>query len=156
MLIHESVHILCSLIVGAVAYKFYKSYWVFIASFATGLFLDVDHLFDYFHFRGFHFSLSEFATGSYFIPSGKILLPFHGFEWAILLGLISLIIYMAKTANRQKIITVLLTLAASLCLHLIYDTLYYGPDPGTYFIIYRFIHHFNIGDFQFHHGSMNG
>lgn len=149
MIIHESTHIILCTIVALIGYRYYRSFWVWVASFLFGFFLDADHLFDYFLYRhGLHFNFSEFVSGNYFNLAGKVYLPFHGFEYAVIFIIIALIIRKRSTKCRNA--AVFLTMAAiSLSLHLVYDTIYYHPRILTYFISYRAAHHFRHNDFGF-------
>lgn len=152
MLIHELTHIILCTIIAIIGYRYLRSYWVWIASYLMGFLLDSDHLVDYFLYRkGLLFNLKEFASGTYFEIAGKIYLFLHSYELAILFIIAASIIwFVTQKPWRKKAVTILLVLAFSLILHLLYDTIYYKPDWNTYFLLSRIYHHFNLSDFHFH------
>jgi len=137
-LLHELTHITLSLIVGWFVFRFTKNYWVYFLSFVGGVFLDFDHFYDYFHFKSaLVFNYEEFVGGKYFDLAHKVILPFHGYEFALIILLIGLIILFLKKNKKNLLPLCLIALSTSMFLHLIYDQLYYKPKPLTYSILYR-------------------
>ena len=52
---------------------------------AGGVFIDLDHLFDYVVAFGFHWDIDNFLNGSHFKLNGKVYVPFHAYEYVLLL-----------------------------------------------------------------------
>ena len=97
----------------------------------TGIFIDLDHLIDYFaHTK--KWNLNSFLN-CHFVKSKKLILPFHGWEYAI--GALFLSI-------KYKFF---FPIFLGICCHLIIDTLMHAKNnPLTYFISYRIIHRFSF------------
>jgi len=140
-LLHELTHVVLSLAVAWFFYRYAKSIWIFIASFLGGFFLDADHFYDYFRFKGgFAFNLKEFTASGYFDAVHKVFLPFHGYEYAIILLVAGIIILSAKLkpkSSKSIFAFCLITFAASMFLHLVFDQISYKPNLLAYSIIYR-------------------
>lgn len=152
MLIHEIVHFILSLVVGLVFAYIYKKWQLIVYSFLVGFFLDIDHLIDYFIYKKqFAFNLDQFLFGTYFDLTNKVYIFFHSYEYVLLFLLIAIIILANKKRirNASANAAVLLTIAASMFLHLIYDETYYQPRLLTYSIIYRASHNFDLDFFGF-------
>lgn len=152
MFIHEIVHILLSLAVGLIFAYIYRNWRFIILSFLPGLFLDVDHLIDYFLCRhGLTMNIKEFLSGTYFDTSNKVYLFLHGYEYALLAFFVAIIILINKNRinNASAKAAILLVMAISLFLHLVYDEIYYQPKLLTYSIIYRASHNFEHDSFGF-------
>lgn len=140
-LLHEITHIVLSLVVAWFFYRYAKNIWVYIVSFLGGFFLDADHLFDYFKFKGgFAFNFQEFISSAYFDAVHKVFLLFHGYEYALILSIIAIVLLSIKSIawkSKQVFAFCLLAFSISTFLHLVYDQLSYKPKPLTYSIIYR-------------------
>jgi len=149
MIVHEAVHFSLSLLaVGTVYFFSRKNFWpLWLAALLSGFFVDGDHLFDYFMYKGsFNFNLAEFFSASYFTEHAYVLL--HGFEYAILLFLAAFCIkYLWKKSGAAA--PLLAVLALSLSFHLIFDMIQYKPRWQTYFISYRLLHNFELSSFRF-------
>lgn len=91
LFIHELMH-------GVVAIPFAVFLWgktglvhsvliMFIVTYS----IDLDHLVDYFSHYGFKLNFSNFLSGKYFNKKKIAYIPFHAWEWLLILGLIVLI-----------------------------------------------------------------
>ena len=152
MFVHETVHFMLCLIVGFVFVYIYKNWWLIIYSFLAGLFLDADHLTDYFLFRhSFAFNLHEFLSGTYFDASNRVYLFLHGYEYALIFFLTVAILLFNKKRfkNTTTSVAALMVIATSIFLHLVYDEAYYQPRLLTYSITYRASHNFNHDFLEF-------
>ncbi|MFC1849963.1 hypothetical protein ACFL27_07215 [candidate division CSSED10-310 bacterium] len=99
------------------------------ACFFSGVFIDIDHLFDYL-LRSPHRKLSvrDFFHPDQWGPDGKLYLIFHGWEYLPLLLLASLIPGITEIAWGIFI---------GVFIHLILDHIHNNGHPLTYFVIYR-------------------
>lgn len=138
-----AAHTLSSLIIGLLFWKVFgqKStrsllFCLFFA-FLTGLFIDVDHLFDYFHAYGFVLDIHLFFAAKYFAQTGYNFVFFHGFEYVIILGV------SACCTKRKETKLYLSILAVSLFIHLLIDMYLAGISFQEYFILYRLLHGFH-------------
>jgi len=130
-------HVIISLLVGFSFWYFFdkKNSQVLITSlfFAllSGVFVDLDHLFDYVMAYGFQWDLQKFFAEDYFTIHNYVL--FHGFEYVFLFGLLT-----AFTDSKTKKLYYMI-LATSLFLHLAVDIVISGSEVKNYFLIYRIL-----------------
>lgn len=142
--IDVAFHICFSIASGFIAWKLYglsnkKS--LVIAMFCallSGVFVDLDHFADHFLTFGFNFNYDYFIKGEYFLRTGKTYILFHGFEYVILLGILSIFI---KTKKKKVILT---SLGLAMFFHLIIDILLFSIPIKNYFILYRILNGFNV------------
>ena len=141
--IDVSFHIFFSALSGFIAWKILRvgnKKSLFLSIFfalLSGVFIDLDHFIDHFLSFGFHFNYNYFITGEYFIRTGKTYIVFHGFEYVIILGIISNLLQDKK----KKMILIALTLA--MFFHLIVDIHLFSIPIKNYFILYRIFHDFS-------------
>jgi hypothetical protein len=93
LLHHELTHIIFALPFAIYIYKKSHSLTSILVLFLVTIFVDVDHLADYFLHYGVSFDLTKFFKLDYFGFSGNkdwALVPFHGWEWLILLVFINM------------------------------------------------------------------
>lgn len=113
---HEAEHSLFALPFAILLYyktKPKNKVWKYIGIlFFVAYFLDLDHLFDYFVYYGFHFSLLDFFRMKYFTPGAISLVPFHGWEWVLILGYL---------AQKKKWKTILTPIVFGMLSHVILD-----------------------------------
>ena len=80
-----SHHVAVSTIVSSVLYVLFKSWSLTIASFLSGVFLDLDHYIDYLIEYGYPFHMKKFFHCIYEEKLKRIYLFFHSWEWSIIL-----------------------------------------------------------------------
>lgn len=115
LLFHEFTHLFLSLLVGLLLYRHYKIRSLISLSLFVGIFLDLDHLIDYFLAVEFsRFNLIDFLdTRSYFQEAGKMFIFFHGWEYVLGFLFLSGVI--------KKYRPWLLTIALAMLGHLVID-----------------------------------
>lgn len=148
LFLHELVHLLISLAIGFLVWRKYKEPLpAFVAALLGGIYIDADHLFDYYLAFGFNFNLSYFLNSYQFSVSRKIYVPFHAWEWVILLLVLIVILERRYYRHRAKVLKYLLSFFLALTLgiysHLIIDTVTNDTTLPGYSIIYRVINNFN-------------
>ena len=115
-----------------------------MAAFLLGVFVDADHLFDYFAYFGWHFNLVDFFhAGNYMEEAEKVYVLLHGWEFIIPLWLIGR--WLGKKAKIKGLewAVVLAYLA-----HLLWDNLSFNHHPLAYSFVYRLLHHFSPNIFK--------
>lgn len=143
ILAHEGIHLFLSLLVGIFCSYIYKNRRLLLVALVFGIFIDIDHWFDYFSYFGFKINLTNFFNvTTYMKPAGKTYVLFHG--WEYLFPLFFLAKYLEKKwALRGLVICSVLSYGC----HLLWDSLNIGCCPLVYFIIYRFWNNFNLKSF---------
>jgi len=111
-----------------------QSVRLFLVAFLTTYLIDLDHLVDYFAFYGARFSLVEFLELDYFRLSGRAIVPFHAWEWVLLLSI---------KARQRGVNSVWAALAMGIFSHLIWDSITLG-SAAFYFIILRSLGGFSL------------
>jgi len=99
-----------------------------ITSFLVGVFIDIDHTFEYLRVYGFHMNIPFFFKTFYEGRYLKIFLIFHSWELVVLLGAFSVIL------NWQPVLT---GIFLGMLHHLIADQIYNDAGPFSYFILWR-------------------
>ena len=85
-------HIVFSTVISGILYTIFKSWGLSIASFVTGIFIDLDHFIDYFIVHhGIHFNIKDFYHFFYKEKHKKITLLLHGWEFISILFVITVI-----------------------------------------------------------------
>ncbi len=106
-------HTIASTVLAAGIYEATSSVETASAALVVGIFLDIDHIIDFFLFSGEHFSIKGFTSWCYEGRWNKLILMFHSYE---LLVLYSLLVY--KYPN-----PILVGILCGMGLHLILDQL---------------------------------
>jgi len=135
-------HIPASVAVGGLFWWFDPNPVYFFIALVFGWLVDVDHLFDYLLWVKRSCckpSIRDFISGKYFKDSMKIYVPFHAWEWALLLVLIGI-----QSGGRMRYF---LCATFALMLHLIHDQLTNKPFLFSYLISYRVYHDNRIESF---------
>lgn len=125
-----STHVVLTLSLSCLFFLFTgRLSWVFLCVLG-GIFIDTDHLIDYFLYYGRRFSLADFVYHSY-LDSGKVYIFFHSWELVALLWGLSFMV------------SWLVPLAAGMTAHLAVDHLSWHKLPLFYFILFRWYHNFS-------------
>ena len=103
LILHEILHFVTYILLFLIVYAIQKNK-MNLTNFITGLiatiFLDLDHLIDYFLHNGIRFSLSEFLTGQNFMESGKAYVIFHGWEFVLII--IVVVVFFIYSKKKRK------------------------------------------------------
>jgi len=150
LILHIFFHFLISLIAGAIVWKLYgRPILAFLSAIIGGVIVDFDHFIDYFMAFGFNFKLSYFADGFQFLKTDKLYLLFHGWEYVIILLILSQIftrkarIYpVARYSGAAG--AIMAGLALGLFFHLITDVNLNKIPISTYSVIHRTQKNFNL------------
>lgn len=135
--LHLLIHLFFALLAGFFVWeKWRKPAISFLAAFAGGFLVDLDHLIDYFLHFGFDFRLDYFFGNRHFIESGKNYIFFHGWEYAVILLIFALIL------KSKTIKSLLLALALGMFFHLSADVYLNRMPFLSYSIIYRATNNF--------------
>jgi len=70
-----------SLAIGGLLYLSFKSFGIAAGSVLAGIFIDLDHFYDYFREHGFSMNIREFFHFNNHCQYDRIILFFHGWEW---------------------------------------------------------------------------
>lgn len=141
--LHEFTHITLSLFVGFIIWKkLNKPISIFAATLLGGVFIDLDHLIDYFLAFGTKFNLFYFLKGYQFLKTEKIYIPLHSWELVIIFFLI--ILFFMNFKRFITLRTLLLAFSISLFLHLSIDVFTNNMLPQSYFLTYRMQNNFNL------------
>ena len=129
-----TAHTIASTVLAAGIYKATSSVEMASAALLVGIFLDIDHIIDFFLFSGERFSISGFRSWCYEGRWERLILIFHSYELYALFGL--LVYYYPHP--------VLLSIFWSVGLHLILDQIgnrylikAFVISPWFYFFTFR-------------------
>lgn len=136
-----SLHVLTALIAGYIIWRFFREPIIsFGAAFVGGVLIDLDHLIDYFLAFGVNFRLEGFLLGVQFEKNDKIYVLFHGWEYVILLAIVT---WLIKSNIKLKVAILALSLGAFF--HLLIDVnINGGMTIKSYSILYRATHHYDM------------
>ncbi len=126
-------HTLISIIISIPVYFLTNSFTAAFLCILAGIFVDIDHLPDYWLYRRKMVIDRKFFTQDYHVMFGRIFVILHCFEFV----LVMLIIY-----NMTKY-TPIIGAIVGYTAHLITDSLTNGVHPLTYFLTYRLIKKFD-------------
>jgi len=144
---HELAHLSSSLLVVYLVWKIYLHgkkdnhkaiFFVSISAIMGGLFIDLDHMIDYYLAFKLNFNLNYFLKGYEFLKTGRIIIPFHSFELVIILLAIVFII------NDKLSKALILAFALALFFHLIIDVNVNKLPVKSYFLLYRVKQNFQL------------
>lgn len=132
-------HIISSTLLALVFYYFTKSIIGSIAAFASGVFIDLDHLVDFWLSHPQKpFSLKEFFfPNNYMKRNQKAYVPLHSYELAILLW----VVVISRGALSAPW---LLGVSLGITLHLILDDIGNNMKTFSYFLIFRIYKKFRV------------
>ena len=137
--LHEFIHIVVSFLIGFFIYKKYNEpLLAFLGAFLGGVLLDSDHIIDYFLAFGLNFNLKSLLRGYQFLVSNRIYLPFHAWEWIIVL------VFLVNLFPKKRVKYSIFCLALALVLfsHLIFDVYANHVTFSGYSILYRIKNNF--------------
>ncbi|MBI2620894.1 hypothetical protein HYW61_01550 [candidate division WWE3 bacterium] len=141
LVFHELVHVAVYSIFAVLIFVLWKparSATNYLFGFLATTLVDLDHLLDYFLYKGFGFSLDEFVSGRYFHVNRMIIVIFHSWELVIFL----LLCFLLKK-DRTRYSWVLFA-ALGTGVHIFLDALWYGFDPSSYLLMKRIAGRFSI------------
>ena len=142
-LFHEFVHLFLTGLVAGCFFWHYRDWRLIAVAFFFGIFIDIDHLFDYFVEFGFDFRLWRFFDASEYIkPEGTVYVLFHGWEFIFVFAVVSYLI-----GRKFKIKGLVLTVILAYGLHLFWDHVSFAHHWLSYSFIYRAW--FNFGKIAF-------
>ena len=151
LLADEVVHFSLALLIGFILAIRFSSPWLIFFSLLMGVFIDADHLVDYFysffksdpklirknwlnpifHLKGF------FTPHAYVIKNQKVIVPLHGWELIPLFWL--LLSFWGKRLNIAGLEWTVL----AYFVHLLWDQLACAGNWRSYFLIYRLVNRFS-------------
>lgn len=125
-------------------YAITNSWQAAVATFISGVFIDIDHIFDFLVFSGERYSIQNFNSWCYEMRWTKITLIFHSYELFILLG------FIAYYTRSKATLGILCGAVIHVLLDQFSNLKYFKLSPWFYFITYRAIKGFkkdNMRDF---------
>ena len=127
-----TLHLIFTLLLAWFFYKL-KGGWLWPAlAILGGVFIDLDHLIDYFLYFGWTFDLKAFFKHEY-LASGRMYIIFHSVELAILVWALALVLPWA------------IPVASGMTLHLIIDISFsHSTNPLFASFIFRWCNHFVV------------
>jgi hypothetical protein len=128
-------HVASSVLVAGILYLLFKSWSMALSCFLSGIFIDVDHIYDYLREFGFPFRVKEFLHAIYTAKLNRMTLFFHSWE------LMFLILIITWVTNWNSLMVGILVGFGH---HIILDKLYTGVPLRRYFFIYRWKRDFHI------------
>lgn len=128
-------HLIYSATAASVLLLETKSTKVAAGCLATGIFVDLDHLIEYYKYCEGDWKWNEFLTGCYFDDKGTVKVIFHSWEMAAVMWCSILVKGKAK-ADRQS---PLYGIAVGYTLHLILDQIGNNLSGLGYFELYRWL-----------------
>lgn len=136
-IIHELIHLTFGLILFLGLLKLIKHTKLALWALFISLFMDIDHLFDYFLALGFTFNFEAIVNGIYFDINDRLFVLLHSWEATVIL------IILGWVKRRKKLGKFLLATGLGMFTHLTVDQLWYNPHQWeAYFILARIAHGF--------------
>ncbi|MBF0456631.1 MAG: hypothetical protein HQK99_01900 [Nitrospirae bacterium] len=130
------VHTYTSAALGGVIYAVTGSLQAGASALIAGVFIDIDHLFDFLMFSGERLTLHNFKSWCNEMKWNRITLIFHSYELFVLLGFIA---YYTRSETAAGIL-------CGAALHIMLDQTgnlkKYRLSPWFYFLLYRVINGF--------------
>ena len=144
LFLHEAIHVLISLGVAFFVVYLFKDKRLGIIAFLIGVFIDLDHWFDYFAWFGFKINLRNFFNVSTYIhPAGKVYIPLHGWEWLPIFWLIGKLI-----GRKIKMKGLEWAIFLSVLGHLLWDNFCFTHHPLSYSFFFRLLTNFSLKKFD--------
>ena len=134
---HEAIHFVVAILLAWLIFNWFHSKRAAVVCFSYSVLIDIDHLFDFFVYtKGVSFDIYSFFTTPYFLENGKAYVPLHGWEYAIILLILSVFL--------KKYRDIYVALSFAIIGHLLIDQFYYSMTPFKYFLVYRWIYGFGM------------
>ncbi|HAM39426.1 MAG: hypothetical protein A2474_07200 [Elusimicrobia bacterium RIFOXYC2_FULL_34_12] len=127
-------HIIISFSVSAFLYFIFRSYILSLSSFIVGIFIDLDHFFEYFYHCGFELNVKKFFKLAEEYAYKKTFLLLH--SWELFLIFSALIFF--SSANE-----ILFGVYVAYTIHLLFDQFGNLSKPLSYSFIYRWKNKFS-------------
>lgn len=138
------VHFVLTAVIAGFLFWRFKDWRLVLIAFLVGIFIDVDHWFDYFAYFGLKLNFSNFFNvASYVIPASKIYVLLHGWEFAIPFWLIG-----RWLGKKFKIKGLEWAVTLSYLGHLLWDHFSFPHHPLAYSFIYRLVNSFSLESFN--------
>jgi hypothetical protein len=127
-------HTVLSLASAGLVYLLSSSLSAALACFLSGVFIDLDHLLEYFYYFGFQrFSVREFFWAADEHVYRKFFLFLHSYELAVVFWILSLAVIRRPWSWGFSL---------GFTLHILADQIYNPCCPATYFLSFRIFHRF--------------
>ena len=133
-------HTAISLTISGILYMTFKSWGLAAANLAAGIFIDLDHFFDYIYAHGHPFKIKDFFQNCHNCQFNKIFLFLHAWELVALMGLAAWL-----TEWNPWITGTFIGLGQ----HIFFDTIYNDSGFMCYSLLYRWKKDFDF-DTIFH------
>ena len=144
ILAHELVHFLLTFLVALFIWWRYRNWRLILVVFLVGIFIDVDHWFDYWAYFGLNFNLARFFNvANYIHGSQKVYVLLHGWELVIVFWLIGKLI-----GRKLKIKGLEWAISLAYLGHLLWDNFSFSHHPLAYFLTYRWLNNFSLKAFN--------
>ena len=85
VLVAEIYHFIAAILAGVLIYLLFGQLTLSFLTFMISFFVDVDHVLDYLFAEGFKVDVISFFSGAFFGKWKKIVLPFHAWEYVLIL-----------------------------------------------------------------------
>lgn len=121
-------HVAFSTAISLFLYMIFKSWYLSMACFLSGIFIDLDHFIDYFREQGVSLDIKKFFRICENGQFDRVILIFHGWEWILLCAVIGWSSGWTPLATGVII---------GLGHHMILDAFYNRTSIRTYSIIWR-------------------
>lgn len=128
-------HIIATFTISAFLYYICNSFSIFISSLIGGIFIDVDHLLDYYLYNGMDLRISNFFNWCYKKQWDTLIVFFHSIELLFAFWIVIMVFNLG---------TFWIGLAIGVSQHLVLDMIVNGRQINvfSYFFIFRFINGF--------------
>jgi hypothetical protein len=130
-----SHHVASSALVAGILYLIFKSWSMTLSCFLSGIFIDLDHFYDYIREFGFPFKVKDFFKAAYYSEIFLCILVLHSWELLFPLGIIAWFTHWNPWITGVFI---------GFSQHIILDMLYNNEGFQTYSFIWRWKHNFEF------------
>ncbi|MBI4039335.1 hypothetical protein HY388_00725 [Candidatus Daviesbacteria bacterium] len=138
LIFHLTAHYLLAVSIAIFFWIATRRFWASVLVVLVGVFIDLDHLFDYFYAYGWSWSPGLFFKHAFTAVSGKAFLPLHGWDLVAILLVIGW-----KSKN-----IIVSAVAVGMFAHLMMDQYLVANHPFAYFLFYRLINNFSVDAFS--------